>query len=152
MKKVGLIILALVVMVGFGVRSSYAGVICIDDVSSCNDFKLFISPDTGGGIKEVHGYEYGCGYDDRGVSGSMKMTPTSKHFTLTGSYINGSQLGIFYINIDKATNTGTGGWSYNNGTYWSGTSSYSIVPCPKVGAGAGLFEADEITEPDTANP
>ena len=142
--------LAIVLMVGFGTQSSHAAVICIDLQGACNDYKLFISPDTGGGIRAVNGYEYGCGQNDRGISGTMRVTPTSKIFTLTGSNLNGSTLKIEYYSIDKITKTGLGGWSYNNGTYWNGVGTYSIVPCPLPGAGS--VEAAEMTEPDTSNP
>jgi hypothetical protein len=149
MKKVGLIMLAILVMVGFGVQSSHAGVICFDAVNSCNDLKLFISPDRGGNIREVHGHEYGCGLDDRGFSGSMKITPTSKHYTLTGQISNGSALVAWYINIDKVTKTGPGSFSMHNDAYTSGAANFSIVPCP---VGGSALEAAEITEPDMLKP
>jgi hypothetical protein len=140
MKNSRLIILALVAMVGLVVRSLDAGVICIDEVGYCNDVKIFISPDTAGSIKEIHGYEYGCGYYDRGISGSMEVTSTSKHFTLLGSY-SGSLVKVLYIHINKATNTGTGNWNYIGRT--SGTADFGIVPCPPT-----LTPPSGISEPD----
>jgi hypothetical protein len=147
MKKAGLMILALVVVVGFAVQTSHAGVICIDIETYCNDLKLFIDPDTGGGIKGVHGYEYGCGYDDRGVVGTLRVTATSKLFMLNKSYWGGTLSGVEFINIDKLTKTGTGTYTYDNGS--TGSANYTIVPCPK--AGVSLL-SEEITEPDAVTP
>ena len=146
MKKAGLMILAFLVVVGLGLRSSQAGVVCIDIESYCNDLKLFISPDTSAKIKEVHGYEYGCGYEDRGVFGTMRVTSTSKLFILGGSY-GGTLSKVEFINIDKLTQTGTGTYTYSNGS--TGTVNYFIVPCP---TGAGLLLSEEMTEPDAATP
>ena len=151
MKKAGLIILALVVIVGFAVRGSHAGAICIDEVGYCNDIKLFINPHGAGkGLKinEVHGYEYGCGWDDRGISGSMKETSTTKYFTLLGSY-SGTLVKILYFYIDKLTNTGAGTWTYIGGT--AGTANFNIVECPTIGitSAEAMAESHEaMAEPD----
>jgi hypothetical protein len=151
MKKAGLIILALVAIVGFAVRGSDAGPICIDEVGYCNDLKLFINPHGAGkGLKinEVHGYEYGCGYDDRGISGSMKETSTTKYFTLVGSY-SGTMAKILYFYIDKHTNTGAGTWTYIGLS--GGSTNFNIVECPATGitSGEAMAEAhEEMAEPD----
>ena len=45
--------------------------ICLDSLTSCNDCYLSLERSAPGGVFALHGYEYGCGYQDRLADGSL---------------------------------------------------------------------------------
>jgi hypothetical protein len=120
-----------------------AGTLCIDEVGHCNDIKAVYS-DNEAGLYELFGYEYGCGGNTRMTHGSARIVGNMLYMGFTGSYdlggANDPTLALRYYAVDLNTSSGTGTYSYNNGTFWSGTTAVvNLIPCP-----AATAEADGI--------
>jgi hypothetical protein len=99
----------------------------------------------------VYGYENGCGKNDRIASGSAKMVGRIVYIGLTESSNSAAApnptLGLRNYTLNLDTKAGTSAWSYINSTYWNGTASAKIVPCPSS------EEAGNVNnEPDASQP
>jgi hypothetical protein len=141
-----LLMAVLLIAVSLIVGNVYAGSICIDEVGHCNDIKA-IWKDNEAGIYEVFGYEYGCGGYGRITSGSGIIVGNMLYMGFTGSYETGSStspvLALRYYAIDLDKNSGTGTWSYNDGTFWNGTTAVvNLIPCPVADADVDVDGVD----------
>jgi len=151
MKKIGICI-ALAVVLVLGVSSaSMATGIKLDMDSWCNDMWVSAEKLEGANVYGLHGYEYGCGYEDRLLDGSLRVTGGYAYFGLTGNYGPGSAGGdsgkqqMVNVIITMSTKTGTGYYSYfyiSGGTltgFGGGptgfTMSYPQPPPPTAEAG-----------------
>jgi hypothetical protein len=123
---------------------SKAGVFCLDLQSGCNDIKLFMS-DRDGEITEVHGYEYGCGDESRGLSGVKIKSGTHRYYNLSGSYNDGSQVASISIDYDRVSDTYSGSWSYISDTVIEGSGTYTRVPCPSAETIELQFSEPDLT-------
>ncbi len=94
--------------------SSWAQGVLIDDDDWCNDYWLGLTS-VESGIYGAHGYEYGCGYDDRLVAGSLQVVGgiafVGLRKTVPGLADYGMN-GFDNIAISLSTFTGSGTWSY----------------------------------------
>ena len=141
-----IILLVCVLAVCLMAGSIHAATICIDNIGYCNDVKLTYS-DQEGSIIDAYGYEYGCGYNDRLVSGSIHLVGNTAYIGLTGAANSAAapnptlMVKVYTINI--STMTGTEAWSYNNGAYWNGTSNVTVSSCsPTENPVANLNDPD----------
>jgi hypothetical protein len=100
--------------------------ICIDVAGLCNDFKLMY-PDIEGEIVEIHGYEYGCGYDNRSVVGTAKLGGGTINIGITGT-ANGNMLAQWDFVLGGGSITCD--YSYHYDGYHNGSCTGSIVNCP----------------------
>jgi len=82
MKKIKLFV-ALAFAVALSVSSvSWAGII-LDAGGACNDHYLYLDKlETG--VYALHGFEYGCGYNDRLLDGSLQSAGGYAYIGLTG--------------------------------------------------------------------
>jgi hypothetical protein len=140
MKKI-ISIAVLTLAVSLIVGTVYAGTFCIDLSNACNDFKLMYK-DNEGEIYEIHGYEYGCGYNNRSAHGTAKVVGSMVYIGVNGT-ANGTAVmqRDFVWNLD--TNAVTYSYSYHTDTYWGGSGTGSIVPCP---TSASEFTVDDVDE------
>ena len=138
MKKIILMavfLLAVFLIVG----NVYAGTICIDEIGTCNDVKLAYA-DNEAGLYELYGYEYGCGSSSRIFAGTGRIVGNMLTIGLTGAFNTGGAndpiLAIRQYTINLGTSSGTGTWSYNDGTFWNGTTPVNLISCPVANADA----------------
>jgi len=129
-----IILLVCVFAVCLMAGSIHAGTICIDEIGNCNDVKLTYT-DQEGSIIEGYGYEYGCGAVDRFLSGSIHIVGNTAHIGLSGMFGPTPFLALRYYTINLSSMTGTGAWSYNNGTVWSGTTTITGASCAPTAEG-----------------
>ena len=131
-----ILILALAFIIVFGVFSlGLAFDVKLDAVSWCNDI-YFKGTSPGNGVYSLHGYEYGCGYNDRIAHGSIHVTGGVAYFGFTsnsGTSATGDNGSIWTMNvvIDLSSNTGTGtlqGFYESGGVLGSngGSSNYTM--------------------------
>jgi hypothetical protein len=64
----------------------------------------------------------------------------------TGSFETGGSvtpiLALRHYRIDLNNSSGTGTWSYNDGTVWNGSTAVNLIPCPVAGADVDVDGAD----------
>jgi hypothetical protein len=145
MKKI-ILMAVLLLAVSLIVGNVYAGSICIDEVGHCNDIKA-IYKDNEAGIYELFGYEYGCGGNGRITSGTGRIVGNMLYMGFTGSYQLGGPtdpvLALRYYAINLDTSSGTGSYSYNDGTFWNGTTAVvNLISCPVADADVDVDGAD----------
>ena len=71
---------------------SFAGAVCLDAETICNDLKIYTTNDYSGKLVSVYGYEYGCGQPGRAFTGVLIKSSTTKQYILTGNWNNASQI------------------------------------------------------------
>jgi len=153
MKRFALCIaLAFLLVLGFTSASMATGV-KLDIGTYCNDLWLScISEETG--VYSAHGYEYGCGYENRLVDGTLRVTGGYAYWGLLGSYTGFDYGGVkvenVVINLSTKAGDGTWGYFYSSGGAFGthgGSGSYAMSwpqsPPPTAPEGAAL-------EPDSA--
>jgi hypothetical protein len=125
---------------------SFAGAVCLDIETFCNDLKIYTTNDYSGKLVSVYGYEYGCSQPGRAFTGVLVKSTTTRQYILTGNWNDASQVGTFNITIDKETKTGTGYYNFGGG---ANLTTFTQVTCPPGMYPAGL-QALEIAEPDAS--
>ncbi len=143
MKKFLLLILFLGVFIVFSMSSgivqndalpSTVGIL-MDMVGTCNDH-YFIANMMDTNIYEIHGYEYGCGYNNRISWGTIHLAGGVAYFawqTLSTNWDYGN-IGSFTVPISLSTKTGTGMYMFvysSSGVpsmHGSASQSYSLSP------------------------
>jgi hypothetical protein len=127
--------------------------ICIDQTGYCNDFFLAFTR-IESNVFQLHGYEYGCGYFDRILSGSIHTAGGYAYYGLSSAsgsscaWDNGCG-GSWAAVLNISTGEGTAYWNYyytSGGSHsgHSGSSSLDSNYCSDPALSAG------VTEPDAA--
>lgn len=154
MKKFTLCIaLAFVLVMGVSSTSMAAGVQL--ENSFCNDIWVAFGA-VDAGVYSCHGYEYGCGYEDRFVDGTLRVVGGIAYFGLVGGYGTSCAAGDYgcfkneNVAISLSTKTGTGMYEYHyltsgvpdghGATGISYTMTFPVPPPPTAEAAA--FEPD----------
>lgn len=133
MKKLVLLSLLAGVLLVFGVGNSSSsndalpaqlGII-LDIDYYCNDYFLVCNMQSSK-IYDAHGYEYGCGYNDRIAHGAVRVAGGYAYFGVEKIMPGGGTVGVDHIMIQISTKTGTFGWSYfqasgGGATTWGGS-------------------------------
>ena len=157
MKKFGLLTLLLSVIIMFSMSS---GVIQKDSIpptlgllieqSGCNDY-YFVANLLDTKIYELHGYEYGCGQNDRIATGTLHIAGGIAYFgwtTMIPQHDYG-QIGVFSAPISLSTKSGIGMYMYMQsdggvlGSSGSSSSSYSVSTGSDPSALAPLLKIGE---------
>jgi hypothetical protein len=111
-----------------------AGPLCFDQVSYCNDYIVMYAAG-GGGFYHVVGKEYGCGQQDRQANGSIEYKDGILWVELdTHSPTSSGAMplvGTFDAQVNYGSKTGPSQWAWHTDTYWWGTDTAQLVPCPK---------------------
>jgi hypothetical protein len=136
MKTVLTIGVALVLTLG-GSGTASAG-FCLDALSFCNDIKLEVD-EVQGEIVELFGYEYGCGFPNRQLSGSGRMVGDVLHIGLTGSY-NDSWMAAIHVPVNTSTLAGVGSFTFVSAGYINTPAAFQAIQCPVLPATS--FEPD----------
>jgi hypothetical protein len=116
---------------------------CIDEQGYCNDVKVIFNR-VASGFYTVNGYEYGCGYDDRILDGTARVSGGKVYISLTVVTSTSTAtpfIGQRFYEITLSTQTGTGTWAWHYDGYHWGSVDVSFVSCPPA-AVEGPFEAD----------
>jgi len=152
MKKIKLFV-ALAFAVALSVSSvSWAG-IALNADSFCNDHYLYLDKlETG--VYALHGFEYGCGWNDRLLDGSLQATGGVAYIGLaciagtSGSGDQGNLSGWNYI-IDLSSDTGTFNINFFslsggavNGWGYASQAATLVRGAPKPLAGESGLEPD----------
>lgn len=82
MKKVFLLIFFSGLLFLMTTNPGLAG-LCIDESGTCND--VFLTLDEIEGVYGLHGYEYGCGHNDRLYDGSLKIAGDNVYYGVVGA-------------------------------------------------------------------
>jgi len=128
---------------------SYAETFCLDILGYCNDMRIrtdTIGTATTGNFR-VWGHEYGCGYNDRQVYGSLRI---KNGIWYTGLTVTGSGSGyVTTKTIVARYNYSTGSGTYKIGyvdsdgfvDYAAGT--LKKITCPAISAASMAAEPNE---------
>jgi hypothetical protein len=109
-----------------------AATICLDDTASCNDIKLIIPVVSEGNAYNIAGYEYGCGYNNKEIYGTLRVKNNLWYINITknGVYNGEAMTSPSVIVYDPAKNTG----SYDSiiiysSDSWDVSGKYKKVTC-----------------------
>jgi hypothetical protein len=113
------------------------GGICLDVIGSCNDYYLSLEY-SAPGVLALHGYEYGCGDNDRLGHGVMHIIGNYAYIGITCSSGSGFDYGIisnrnYVINLSTKTGTMIYTHVYLSGgslTGHGGESDVELLVCP----------------------
>ena len=123
--------------------------ILMDMVGACNDH-YFVANMMDTNIYELHGYEYGCGYNNRISWGTIHLAGGVAYFAwqdLSTSFDYGNT-GSFTVPISLSTKTGTGTYMYvySNGgvlsSHGSASQSYSVSTGPNPHSTTPVYSPD----------
>ena len=151
MKKFTLCI-ALAFVLVMGVSSTSLAGVTLDSSGSCNDVYLEVKS-MGSGIYEAHGYEFGCGYNDRLATGSLRVAGGVAYFgNISSSGQSGSGTGQSLgsqnaaINLSSKTGSYYYLYTYVSGSAiagHSGSGTYTMTIGGPQTETSGPLEADE---------
>jgi hypothetical protein len=110
--------------------------VCLNEPSSCNDIKLIV-PTTvvEGGVYSVVGYEYGCGYYNKEIYGTLRVKSglwyinTTKNAVYDGQAMTSPEVVVY--NPTKGTGTYKGIIIYSDDS-WDVSGTYKKVSCTSV--------------------
>lgn len=135
MKKLGLSVALACAVVLAAFSASLAAGICLDG-AACNDF--YFDAAKVNAVYETHGYEYGCGYNDRMAFGALRTAGGTAYFgfgTVTSTTGDYGQFCSRVYAIDLGTRTGSYYYNYfymyggvDDGHGGSGSASM-VYPC-----------------------
>lgn len=144
-RRIGAMRIALLAMgvIILSCGAALAGTVCLDAVGFCNDLKF--QYDTTGipGLYEINGWEYGCGYTERLIDGTLQVSGSTATFNFTkGGVISGDAFDATYVGtINLSTNSGPYVFTQSGAGVGSGSGTHNVVPCPLAAAESG--DADE---------
>jgi hypothetical protein len=124
--------------------------------SFCND--LYFEITAGSGVHSIHGYEYGCGYKDRGFAGSLRVSGTKAYISINGAFgpsctgpgAHGCALSAEAI-IDLTTLSGSYVYNYfGDGSTVSGSDTYTLSVCPPQATSEAIENLVLEKKPDSA--
>ncbi len=131
---------------------SHAETLCVQPAGYCN--ALRVRTDTIGtatkGDFRVWGHEYGCGYNDREVSGSLRIKNGIWYIGLTETAGSGAPAtgGVFTFSIAATYNPKTGSGTFKMGIVdFGGYVGQNVLTFKKVACPTGSAEP-EVTAPD----
>ena len=114
------------------VPATAGGVLCLD-MPGCNDVMLVYDETAGAGFYSITGYEYGCGYDDRGVDGSARVDGNTIYIEFTkNTAISAStpRISGYNIQYNKTSKSGPVQYGVHYESYHDGVGTASWVSCP----------------------
>lgn len=134
------------------VGQSLAVTICLDEPTSCNDIKLVIPTVVEGGVYSVIGYEYGCGYDNKEIYGTLRVKNGQWYLNTTKNGIYDGQAmtspEVIVYNPAKGTATYKSIVMYSDDS-WDVSGKYKKVSCGSAGsASIAASVAEPISEID----
>ncbi len=103
----------------------------LDGAGFCNDLYLVCTM-LDSKIYDCHGYEYGCGYNDRIAHGALRVAGGYAYFGVSKEMPGGGFVSHEHITIQISTKTGTFDYGYfqeSSGgvTSWTGTASCTLT-------------------------
>jgi hypothetical protein len=113
---------------GSGVSPGSPGTFCLAIANNCNAFKLRVAR-MKGEVVELLGYEFGCGFPNRELSGSALVGDSTLEIGLTGTY-DSTRAAAIHISIDLNTLSGSGSLTFVSDTYINAPADVVVVPCP----------------------
>ena len=108
------IFIVVVALVAGCIAVSASAGILLENTYHCNDFYLEYEL-IGGGMYDIVGYEYGCGYVDRIGSGAARVVGNYVYFSVVNQipeYGDHGQTASHFIMIDMGTFLGSGSSNY----------------------------------------
>jgi hypothetical protein len=146
MKRLLFVVVFLSVLLMMGAVAN-AVTMCLESVTSCNDIKLFFDSTTAG-VHAVRGYEYGCGYSDRELFGTLKVKSGTWYLNFTKPGYTSNSPAPFTSSYVVTYNPTSKSGTYNAITIYSSgpfdhTGSYNKIACP---AGSSLIASDGASD------
>jgi len=109
--------------------------LCLD-LSSCNDIEFVLAGlggGSGGSYYTLVGYEYGCGWADRGLDGSIRIDGSTAYIQYVGNITLDDfsyRLCGWNVQLDLTTNSGPVQMHCHYDGYHTADLTATLVPCP----------------------
>jgi hypothetical protein len=127
--------------------ASADGVLCLD-MPGCNDVMLVYNGTAGAGFFSLTGYEYGCGYPERGLDGSARVDGNTIYIAWTevisSTSATSPRIQQYNVQYSTATKSGPAQYAVHYDGYHQGSGTALGVTCPVSEEYVPSIEVDTV--------